>query len=394
MSGNNAGRKRRFGSLRVLPSGKWQARYTGPDGLPRKAPTQFSTKKAAERFLVETEAQMLRGDWFDPAAGRISLHTYAQTWIRERELKPRTREEYERHLRLHVEPFIGPVDLADITPAVIRTWRAERLQVGVGPSTIAKTYRILHAIFATATDDEVIRRNPCRIKKAGQDTAAERPTAQLAQVLAIAAAIQPRYRLMVLLAAFAQLRFGELVALRRSSIDLEAMELRVQLATAEMEDGRQVDDGPKSEAGKRLISLPYGLRIAIEQHLASFAQPGPAGRLFVGPEGGIPRRRNFNRVWKRAMERAGLPEGIDLHLHDLRHTGSTWSAQSGATLKEVMARIGHSSPRAAMIYQHASRERDRVIASSLDALIEAATDDSRTSSTLDLAWIWHAARSP
>jgi hypothetical protein len=60
---------------------------------------------------------------------------------------------------------------------------------------------------------------------------------------------------------------------------------------------------------------------------------------------------------------------LDLHLHDLRHTGSTWSAQSGATLKELMARIGHASPRAAMIYQHATRDRDQAIAAALDALI-------------------------
>ncbi len=67
-----------------------------------------------------------------------------------------------------------------------------------------------------------------------------------------------------------------------------------------------------------------------------------------------------------------MPDEVGLHVHDLRHTGSTWSAQSGATLKEVMARIGHSSPRAAMIYQHAGQERDRVIAVALDALIEEA----------------------
>jgi integrase len=174
---------------------------------------------------------------------------------------------------------------------------------------------------------------------------------------------------MILLAAFAQLRFGELVALRRRSIDLARMELRVRLATAEMEDGTQFDGDPKSEAGKRPISLPAGLRGDIERHLDRFAQPGAEGRLFVGPQGGIPRRRNFNRVWRAALLRAGIPDDLDLHVHDLRHTGSTWSAQSGATLKELMARIGHSSTRAAMIYQHASRDRDTTIAAALDALI-------------------------
>jgi integrase len=147
------------------------------------------------------------------------------------------------------------------------------------------------------------------------------------------------------------------------------MELRVRRVTAEMEDGSQVDDDPKSEAGKRPISLPDGLRGDIEAHLDQYAQPGPGGRLFIGPAGGIPRRRNFNRVWHAALKDACIPPETGLHLHDLRHTGSTWSAQSGATLRELMARIGHSSTRAAMIYQHASRDRDDAIATALNVLL-------------------------
>jgi integrase len=152
------------------------------------------------------------------------------------------------------------------------------------------------------------------------------------------------------------------------------MEIRVSMATGEMEDGTQLDDDPKSDAGKRPISLPAGLRGDIETHLDRYTRPGPGGRLFVGPQGGIPRRRNFNRVWQAALKRAGIPDDLDLHFHDLRHTGSTWSAQSGATLKELMARIGHSSTRAAMIYQHATRDRDDAIAAALDALIVAARE--------------------
>lgn len=372
MAGNTKGRKRRFGSVRKLPSGAWQARYTGPDGLPRKAPSTFDTKRAAEQWLVETEAGVLRGEWLDPAAGKVTLGKYVDGWIRERDLKARTREEYERHIRLHVRPYLGEASLNEVTGPRVRNWRAELLASGVGKSTVAKTYRILHAIFATAVDDDLIRRNPCRIKGAEQDKAPERPTATLDQVFAIAEAIQPRYRLLVLLAAFAQLRFGELVALRKRSIDLDAMELRVRRATAEMDHGIQVDDDPKSEAGKRPISLPDALRTDVKLHLERYAQSGPAGRLFIGPEGGIPRRRNFNRIWHKALKEAGIPAELGLHLHDLRHTGSTWSAQSGATLKELMARIGHSSTRAAMIYQHATRDRDHAIAAALNALIEEA----------------------
>jgi integrase len=357
--------------VRQLKSGRWQARYTAPDGLPRTAPNSFQTKRGAEQWLVETEAEILHGRWLDPDAGAIPVGEYAERWVRERTLKARTREEYQRHLRLHITPYLGAVAVSDITPQHIRTWRASILATGVGQSTVAKTYRILHAIFATAADDdEIIRRNPCRVRGAGQDKADERPTATLDQVFAIAEHIQPRYRLLVLLATFAQLRFGELLALRRQDIDMATMEIRVAKATAEMQDGSQLDDDPKSEAGKRPISVPRALRVDIEAHLDKYAESGPSGRLFVTTNGAIPRRRNFTRTWTRALAEAGLPPDVGLHLHDLRHTGSTWSLQTGATLKEVMARIGHSSTRAAMIYQHATRDRDQAIAAALDALIE------------------------
>lgn len=175
MAGNDKGSRRRFGSVRQLASGKWQARYTAPDGLPRKAPRPLDTKRAAERWLVETEAEILRGDWLDPDAGKITLTEFAARWVRERDLKARTREEYERHLRLHVTPYLGNRELTSIAGPHIRTWWAERLDAGVGKSTVAKTYRILHAIFSTAVDDDLLRRNPCRVKGAGQDKADDRP---------------------------------------------------------------------------------------------------------------------------------------------------------------------------------------------------------------------------
>jgi len=372
MSGNNKGRKRSFGSVRKLPSGRWQARYTGPDGLTYKAPDTFENQTRASEWLVEREAEILRDEWTDPEAGNVTLSEYADRWVKDRDLKQRSRTEYERHLRLHVKPYLGVRSIGRITPPLIRAWRTELLGAGVGRPTVAKTYRILHAIFSTALDDDLIRRNPCRIRGAGQSEADERPTATLAQVFAIADEIQPRYRLLVLLATFAQLRFGELMALRRSSIDLGAMELRVRKATVELEDGTQVDDDPKSKAGKRSVSLPTALKIDIDEHLRLYAQPGTDGRLFIGAQGGVPRRRNFNRLWRAAVRAAGVPPELDLHLHDLLHTGGTLSGRGGATLKEIMSRLGHSSPRAAMTYQHATRDRDHAIADALDVLIDQA----------------------
>src|SRR5690348_11034566 len=120
MSGNSKGSRRRFGSVRQLPSGRYQARYRGPDGLTRTAPISYPTKRSAEQFLVETEAELLRGAWLDPDAGKVTLAEFAEQWVRERQLKARTREEYERHLRLHLRPAIGKRAMAEVTAAHIR----------------------------------------------------------------------------------------------------------------------------------------------------------------------------------------------------------------------------------------------------------------------------------
>jgi integrase len=301
--------KRSFGTVRRLASSRWQVRYTGQDGIRRLAPRTFETKRDGERWLVATEAEMLRGDWLDPDTGKVTLKEFAEKWVMERDLKARTREEYQRLLRLQVLQQLGHKAISDINPGRIRTWRTALLADGVGRSTVAKAYRMLHAIFATAVDDDMIRRNPCRIKDAGQATTEERPTVTLDQVFAIVRAIQPRYRLLVLLATFAQLRFGELVALRRRNVDLEAVEVRVRQATAEMEAlasiprtasrTRRRDPGQRrpEERGRQAQGQPSSRPTPRRQVPPSaLCRTGQDGRLFIGPQGGIPRRRNFNRV--------------------------------------------------------------------------------------------------
>jgi integrase len=79
-------------------------------------------------------------------------------------------------------------------------------------------------------------------------------------------------------------------------------------------------------------------------HLERFVGPEADSLVFVGPKGGRLRRSNFRDIWIKARGEAGLP---DLHLHDLRHTGNTMAAATGASLRELMERMGHTSTRAA-----------------------------------------------
>ncbi|HET6774197.1 MAG TPA: site-specific integrase, partial [Acidimicrobiales bacterium] len=147
----------------------------------------------------------------------------------------RTRSKYERLLRLHLVPQLGQLHLVDVTTARVRSWRAERLGAGVGGPTVAGAYRLLRAIMRTAVEDELVRLNPCRIKGAYQDGSPERPVATIAEVYAIADAMRPWYRALVMMAAFTSLRWGELIALRRRHLDLDGGFVVVRAAVVEVD---------------------------------------------------------------------------------------------------------------------------------------------------------------
>lgn len=366
MAGRKSQRRREFGTVRQLSSGRWQARYWAPDGSRRGAPETFASKTDAHMWLTLTKADIERKHWVDPDAGAVNFEVYALKWIDERSLAPTTEELYRRLLRLHLLPVFGVMDLDEITPPGVRTWRAERLEV-TGATTTAKSYRLLKAIMETAADDELIRRNPCRIRGAGIEKAMERPTATVEQVDALADAIGPRWRLMVYFGAYGPMRPEEQAALRRPNVSLDPLAVHVTEAAPELTTGRRAEGDTKSNAGKRTIFLPGFLHEEVKWHLDWFAEQDANGLLFVGEKGAPFRRTTFGRKWRKARAKVGLP--ADFRFYDLRHTGHTLSTQSGATLKDTMVRAGQSSERAALIYQHSSDDRQQEVAKGIDATV-------------------------
>jgi integrase len=371
--------KRRFGRVRHLPSGRWQARYNGPDGIDRPAGRTFASKTDAERWLTLTEAEIMRGDWMNPDAGRVRFELYARSWVAERpNLRPKTLQLYDGLVRLHLAPTFGSLALQDITEPRVRQWRKHRLDAGVGDVTVAKAYRLLKAIMNTAVDDGLIRRNPCRVRGAGQEKSPERPVLTVRQVYELAASVPARYRALVLLAVFASMRWGELAALRRSHIDLLTGTVRVELAVVELTDGSLVTGGPKSEAGRRIMALPAFVVPELASHLDLFTAGGSDAVVFTGPKGAPLRRSNFSGTWRDAIASAGL-SGV--HFHDLRHTGNHIAAGTGASLRELMGRMGHSTTRAALIYQHRTAERDQLLAAAISTIVEAELNQAGASGT-------------
>jgi integrase len=367
--------RRQFGNVRRLPSGRWQASYIGPDGRRYTARTDdgrsltFDGKQAAGAYLARVHADIQRGAWRSPDAPVRKIPTfaeYAARWLDNRDLAPSTRLLYSITLRRQILPAFARLPLTVITPSDVRAWH-DSLQTTTGPRQRATAYTLLRTILNTAVTDDLIPASPCRVRGAGSSKRAKPiEPASIAEVQAIADAMPERLKALVLLASWCGLRFGELTALTREDVDLKTGRVHVRRAVSRGGDGYTIK-APKSDAGRRTVAIPPHILPAIRDHLRDHVGAAPGALLF-----GAERDRSqpltaatLRRPYQKAVAQAGRP---DLTFHGLRHTGAVLAAATGATLAELMARLGHSSPQVAMMYQHAAADRDLATAVALSQL--------------------------
>ncbi|AWB90302.1 tyrosine-type recombinase/integrase [Salinibacterium hongtaonis] len=234
-----------------------------------------------------------------------------------------------------------------------------------GETTAAQAYRILRAILMTAVTDGLLPTNPCQIKGAGQVAHRERGTASPAEVAQLAAHMPPRYSAAVTLAAWSGLRFGELFALARRHVDLDAGTVRVERALEQV-PGQPIGFGKtKTDKSRRIVNLPAFVVTALRAHIAEYVAADAEALLFPMPDGSPTPNVRISVAFRKAR---AVINRDDLHWHDLRHTGATLAYRAGASLPEVQARLGHTTMRAALIYSHAADDSDRVLADRLNAL--------------------------
>ena len=369
-------RARSFGTARRLPSGRWQVRYYDQAGVRHTAPRTFPSKVDANRYLAQVEADLLRGVWTDPRLARITFGEWVERWWpTTADLRPGTRTFYDYLLRRYLLPAFEETALGRIDPMTVRSWLASLYEAGeVTPTTIAKAYRLLRRILNVAVEAGYLPRNPAAIKGAGMERAAEMRHVSIPQLHALAEAVPGRYRALVLVAGYGGLRWGELVGLRRRRVDLAGARIHVVEQLAEVA-GKFIVSPPKTAAGQRVVVLPAVAVAALAEHLDDYAAPEPDGLVFSSGRGTYLQRSNFSRlVWRPAVQRLGLD---GLRFHDLRHTAATLAAAAGATTKELMDRMGHTSPAVALRYQHVMADRQGAIAAALDGLVREAEHGER-----------------
>ena len=387
--------RRGFGWVRKLPSGRYQASYLDPSGtrITAKAvedgklvPLTFLDRRTAEAWLALRQSELIEKRWKPPVArepDQVLFGEYADRWLASRDLSPRTRAEYRKVLDGPRLGFFASYTLDQISPGMIKVWWNSHDDGH--PNARRKAYDLLHAILASASQQDedtdappLIPTNPARLSaKTKNRTMVSRPKgtirpATLTELRVIMDEMPPRYAAMVLLAAWCAPRFGELTELRRR-------DLRINLDT----DGTPVDgtltitravvwpepDTPVVKTPKSLgreVAIPPHILAPLLVHLDNWAAPGPDGLLFPAVEsGGHMKHGALYKVFRRARAAAGRP---DLRWHDLRHPEATRAAQAGATLAELMNRLGHTTVAAALIYQHTAAGRDTEIARRLSAI--------------------------
>ncbi len=373
--------RRGFGRIERRESGRYRAAYTGPDGRLYRAPTTFDAKEDAVAWLSNRRAEIQMEIWAPDAAARgasrlavPTMMAYGDQWLegrktRGRELRPTTRQQYRMLLDVYIYPTFGDEWLDRITADDVAHWYDA---LAPGKETIrSQAYSLLRTILgsaASARPKPLIPYNPAHIRGAGNVKRAHkvRP-ASLQELETIVDALPDRYKLMALLAAWCAMRFGELAELRRGDLDLRTNRVSITRGVVRV-GGMFVVGSPKSDAGVRDVAIPPHLIPAVKAHLKNHVASGKDALLFPAAADGNAHMApsTLYKVFYPARKAAGRE---DLRWHDLRHTGAVLAAQTGATLAELMGRLGHSTPGAAMRYQHTAADRDAEIARRLSALV-------------------------
>jgi integrase len=362
----NKRNKRTFGTVRKLPSGRYQARFTTPTGELKTAPETFTSKLEADSWLAGIRTDLNRGKWINPNAGTNLFNEYVIKYLEQRQaqLAPRTFQDYSRLVSKWVTAnlgsvYLGSLQLRQISPQTIKTWNKAVVEQSTA-TTAAYCYRILRAILSEAVRDELIETNPCKLRGAGHVKSKRRVPPTFEQVKDLIDLVPDRYKTAVLFASLSGLRRGEQFALRRKDVDLIEGTVSVERAQIVLKNQPLIYGEPKSEAGKRTVALPQFLITNLKEHLALYANPEPEALIFT-TESGTPIIK-LSKWWNRARKQLNA----SYTWHDLRHTAGIITGNQGATLAELMHRLGHSTVNAAMTYQHSTKQRDKQLALNID----------------------------
>lgn len=373
---------RQFGTIEAK-NGKLRARYNAPDGTRPSKVFPKNAKTVARAWLNSEHARITAGTWKSKAQERaereeadrqaaedqFTVDDFVPEWfatMRRRGFKPKTKQVHWYRYARHVKPTFGSTPLKSLTEKSITRWY-DRLIVDASPGVPSSVVLTFSALLNQAVKLGYLDRNPMNLPGATKHRpvrrrSAEERVATVEQVEALTAAMVPHLAIAVPIAAWLELREGEILELRKSDLNLDegfALPSRqVQFITG---TGAVVTT-TKNDEDDVEVAIPAAMIPALTRHILQFAGPGDDGLIVPHPRDRT-KHLHPNSFRKKFNEARAQVDGMENFVfHDLRHTGLTMYARYGATTKELMRRGRHKSLSSAMKYQHAEKQRDHSLA--------------------------------
>jgi integrase len=332
---------RRIRTARYGRGNRWQARHLDLDG--GEHTRTFARKQDAERFLATITADLVRGEYVNPDAGKITFAEFWKRWLEAQTFGESTREATELRLRIHAEPVLGRHELRVLKPSVIQAW-IRGLQDRLAPTYVRAVVTNVSAVLAAAVDDGLIARNPCRagsVKLPKVDRRRIEPW-PAEQVAAVIDALPHRYRAVGVVAAGCGLRQGEVFGLRVDDVEFLRHRLRVE-QQVKIVRGQLTTGRPKG--GKtRTVPLPKAVAVELAEHLRRY--PISASTLVFMSREHKPLNRNYfnSHIWRPAVLAAGVEPSRANGMHALRHFYASVLIDAGESVKAVAEYLGHADP--------------------------------------------------
>ncbi len=348
-------------------NGRYRARYQGPDRRWRSR--TFDRRIDAQRWLSYELVKLDRGEWVDPRAGQVLFESVADSWMAGRAaLRATTRARDQSYLNSLVLPHLGDKPVGSVQPSDLEAWVADLATDGKAPATIQKAWQIASGVFRLAVRDRLIALSPARDVQLPKIQHNEPTAFTVGEVMRLANTIDPRYRALVLVGAFGGLRIGELAGLQLGDFDPRRSLVHVRRTASDVQ-GQLIVGPPKTAKSIRTVVLPRSISIQLAEHTARLTETDPAAWLFPAPEGGPIRRTNWmRRVWKPALEAAGLDP--DLGTHTLRRSQVALLIAQGEHPKVIADRLGHTSVKTVLdVYGHLYQGADQAAADKLELQI-------------------------
>lgn len=350
-------------------SGKWQATLRGPDGKERTK--TFRIKADAERWLDTQGADIARGQWVDPSAGKVTFRAYAEQWRSVQVHRPSSAATVETYLRRHVYPRIGDRPIGGILRLDVQSL-VSVLNQGLAPATVEVIYVWVSSIFKSAAADRIIGVSPCRgiktptVARTKVEPLAAEKVAQLVQ------AVPERYRALIVLGAGTGVRISEALGLTVDRTDLMRKKVTIDRQLVGIEGGAPVCGPVKDRHNTpRTIPLPQTVALALAEHIRLYGPRTPAepgDLVFTNADGGPINYRRCSDTWRAAADPLGVSKGTGYHA--LRHHYASTLIRAGESVKVVQERLGHTSATMTLdVYGHLFPDDEDRTRAAVDAVL-------------------------